>query len=402
MKKTVLTALIAVASLFLCSCSNSDNTGEVKKSLSLLDTTWYEDGMLYDQNTKGGDKVLCYYSAQTDKSAVMCGMPECTHSSKTSPDCGALAEEEIGFWRCGLNIIGDKLYYVIAMNPYEDSIGEIRLMECDVNGKNRRAAAVAENVALPIIKSAEYFDDYVLVTYFQNSDIKINENTGEFEMVQLDKSRFYIQKMYFTGNVETVVCREGYSATGSGTVYEDTLYYNFSYLLDSSTGESLTLENTPERYREFCILNMSTGEEKVYKDSMACGLTFGCFSPERVLCYDFNKDKMGRFYLDTEKFEIIGDYDNGYIEDEKEALFVESMDSDYWTKYNFESGEITHIPAPDESLGIYLNGTVVVGGTVWFTLDLGEYNTLTDAYISRDDFFNGKFENYKTAAKADI
>ena len=108
--KKITILFITVFTLFLCSCSRSKNQEMSKDCVVWRYSTKYEDGMFYEAESSPRDTVLCYYSKTDDRSAVICGMPECTHISKTSPDCTALIHRGEAAERDGVNRIGDKLY----------------------------------------------------------------------------------------------------------------------------------------------------------------------------------------------------------------------------------------------------------------------------------------------------
>lgn len=401
MKKITFLPLIVIFILSLCSCSSSENNNTQKDSIISWGTTWYEDGMFYEAQNSDGENVLCFYSKDSDRSAVMCGLPECTHVSKTSPDCGALMDSNT-FSRCGYNRIGDKLYFIAEQNFSETSMGSVDLIECDIDGKNRRVVASMEKTNLPFIHDVQYTDDHVLISYYQNFDVEENENTGENEFVYLEKYRFYIKQIEIsTGKVETFVYREEYDGYGSGAVYENTLYYNYRYHTEAPTGELLTPETAPPMYGGFYIRDLSTGEEKEYENMVVFGVALGHFSPDRMIARDWKNGKLCRFDNETGKFIDIADYNYGsYTEDDKDALFIQSEEAEFLTRYNFVTGELSQIPYSEDS-GIFPGGTHTVGNTVWLTLYDSNENLL-HAYIDRDDFFSGRFENIKIIKEIEL
>lgn len=396
------TAMGAVALSRLIHRTESDF--EFVDNVMQQNITWFEDGMFYEAANKIGEEVLCYYSKTNDRSAVMCGMPECTHISKTSPNCGALKENDTHS-RCGFNHIGDKLYFLAVKSPSEDSIGSIDLIKCDMDGKNQRAVVSIKDTFLPFITDVRYFDGQVLVSYYQNSDLVKNENTGEFEFVTLEKYRFYMKLIdIFTGKAETLVSREEYDGIGGGTVYNNTVYYNYSYHTEPPTGEMLTPETAPKQYGGFYVRNLSTGEEKAYENISVLGESFDYFSPDRIMCYDKANKKLCLFDPETETFNNIADYNmNGYTADGKNALFIQDPDSGFWTNYNFETGELTQIKPNSGDLDIHPNFAHAVGNTVWLEVASAiDGNSLRHAYIDRDDFFAGTFENAKLIKEAEL
>lgn len=396
------TAMGAVALSRLIHRTESDF--EVVDSVMQWNITWFEDGMFYEAENKIGEEVLCYYSKTNDRSAVMCGMPECTHISKTSPNCGALKGSDTHS-RYGFNRIGDKLYFLAVKSSSEDSIGSIDLIKCDMDGKNQHAVASIKDTFSPFITDVRYFNDQVLVSYYQNSDLVKNENTGEFEFVTLEKYRFYMKLIDIsTGKVETLVSREEYDGLGGGTVYQNTVYYIYSYHIEPPTGEMLTPETAPKLYGGFYVRDLSTGEEKEYENISVLGESFDYFSPDRIMCYDKANKKLCIFAPETGTFNNIADYNmNGYTADGKNSLFIQNSDSEFWTNYNFETGELTQIQCYTGDLDIHPNFAHTVGNTVWLDVSPTDNgNSLRHAYIDRDDFFAGKYENARLIKEAEL
>ena len=358
--------------------------------------TWYEDGMFYEIINSANESILCYYSKTDDRSAVVCGNPECTHVSKTSPDCGALKDSEYTHARYGYNRVGDKLYYISMETLSDKSTGSLDLVECDVDGKNRKVIASIENTTLPFIRDVRYYEDHVLVSYFEIYEFVPDEVTGQLEMKHLEKYKYYMLWIDLsTGEIETLVTREEYSGYGGGLRYNDTVYYNYAYHIVPSTGEMYTEETAPELYGGFYVRDLTSGKETEYKNIVLMNLDH--FSPETMICYDRENKKLCLFYPESGTFSnSIADYNlGGFTTDGKDALFAENTNSEYWTRYNFETGELTQIPCYDGELDFSLNSARTVGDTVWLDYSVADSNFLGHAYIDRDDFFSGKFENIK-------
>ena len=69
---------------------------------------------------------------------------------------------------------------------------------------------------------------------------------------------------------------------------------------------------------------------------------------------------------------LIADYDYGsYTEDEKDALFTQNSKTNFLTRYNFESGELSQMPYSEDS-GIYPSLAHTVGNTVWLMMSDSE------------------------------
>lgn len=379
----------------------TDNGFENADCVMQWNTTWFEDGMFYEVANKADEQVLCYYSKKEDRSIVMCGMPECTHVSKTSPNCGALAGSDTHS-RYGFNRIGDKLYYIAAKLSDESSIGSLDLIESDIDGKNRRVAASIKDTYIPFVTDVKYFDGHVLVTYYQNFDLVKNEGTGEFEFVHLDKYKFYMQWIDLsTGEIETLIYREEYDGRGRGTIHENVLYYSFIYHDVPPTGEMLTSETASLR-GGFYIRDLSTDEEKFYEGFLPFSDSYDYFSLDHIMAQEISSDMIYLFDPETKTFNAVANCDIGYTSDGKDAMFVENHDSEFWTRYNFETGELTQFPSYKGSPEIFLNGVYEVGDTVWLTVDPGDGNSLRHAYIDRDDFYNGKFDNFKMIKEVEL
>lgn len=398
MKKIALILLTIAVTLSICSCSSSENNAEMKKSLNMFANTWYEDGMFYEAKNSDNEAVLCYYSKDRDMSVVMCGLPECTHRSKESPDCVALADSDAPT-REGFNRIGDKLYF-IAIKPWMEEPGSLDLIECDINGRNRRVVASVENTAMPFINNIQYTDDHVIISYYQIFDMIKNEHTGQYDFVQLDKYRFFIKRIEMsTGKIETLVTREEYEGYGSGVVYDNVLYYNYRYSKVPPTGEALTTETAPKRYGGFYIRDLESGEEKEYEDMSAYGVAYAYFSPDRIIAQKGSSNQLYRLNIETGESVCVSDnYALGcYGEDETNAYF--GQEDGKMAIYNFESGEKTQVPVPDD---IHISQIHILGNTVWLDVSDAEGNNARQSYIDKDDFAAGKFENIKEIKKMEL
>lgn len=404
MKKIIIIPFIFILILSLCSCSSSDNSGGQECIVDFFGYTYYEDSVLYFGKNSEEEPILCCYSIDTDTSAVMCSLPECTHARKTSPDCVALRGDETLDER-GYNIIGDKMYYISVKTFDEDAKGSIDLMECDLDGRNKRVAASIENKIAPFISDVKYSDNNVYITYIQKYDFVKDEDTGKFDFVDLDKSEFYIQKVEIpTGSIETLVYREDYDGGGYGAVYDNVLYYYYSYYTEKSTGEMITPDTKPRTSKiAFYTKDLSTGEEKEYQDMSLLGAKLGHLSSDRIMVYDNKNKKLLRFNTETEEFKEISDFDyskGSYTEDENYAVFGQDDNEKFFSVYNFESGEISQVPYPSV-LKISLNLVRIVGDTVW--MDISDSNgDLSHYYIGREDFYAGKFENISKIKDVDL
>ena len=377
---------------------------DIKDNIIVWGTTWFEDGMFYEVQNADDESVLCYYSKEKNRSAVMCGMPECTHRSRLSPECGALGGKDT-FSRYGYNRIEDKLYYIESTLPDDGTIGALNFIESDIDGKNRRTIASIEDTYIPFINDIKYLDGHVLLSYYQNFDMVMNENTGDLEFVYLDKYRFYMQWIdILTGEIETLVYREEYDGIGNGTVYENVLYYSYKYHDVPPTGELLTPETAPPRRGGFYIRDLSTGEEKLYEDIWPFVDSYIHFSPDTIIADNGNNDKISVYDPETDSFKDIADHLNGgCASDGKDAMFAENTDSKFWTRYNFETGELTQVPAYTGYPRIWPNSATTIGNTTWVIPDsLPGDQHIRNGYVDRDDFFAGNFDNLKMIKELEL
>ena len=304
----------------------TDSGVRITDSVSEWGTTWFEDGMFYEVQNSAGESVLCYYSKSSDRSAVMCGMPECTHISKTSPNCGALADVNT-YSREGFNRIGDKLYYFEKKMSDGNSTDSLNLIESDIDGKNRRVAASIDNAYIPFINGIQYVDGHVLISYYQNCALELNEGTGEYDFVQLEKYKFYIRWIDLsTGEIETLLYREESDGRGRGVIRENVLYYSYIYRDVPTSGEMLTAETTPPLRGGFYIRDLSTGEEKFYDGFLPFTGGYDYLSSDNIniIAQDINSDKIYLFDPETETFNAIADCTTGgYTTEGKYAMFEE-------------------------------------------------------------------------------
>ena len=399
--RKISAVIIAALSLLTVGCSKS-NTPKTDCIISWGgNETIMENGIYYTCANDGGDSVLCFFSKENGRTVPVCGSPSCTHTSKRSPDCAALVDNVFGFYPSV-----DKLFYFF--NNIENN--SIDLLECSLNGLNKRTVSSVENVFIPFIKSVNYGSDYVLLAYnilYELNNEKVELGLGGDVTLELDKSKIFLQKIDLSsGDVTTLVEKEAYNASiWGGVIEDDTLYYAFSEYtdkleIDPETGEyvgGLKLENV-YRYGYYA-LNTQDGSERKLSEGYDClspiDTCFDHFSKDTV-CYSTTDDKLYKFNSNSGEFEYLADcYDASlnYVCDERDALFLKTPDAENYTRYNFETGELTEIPRRKCPLGkIYLNGTYIIGDTAWFdySADDGSYCM---GYVARNEFFDGNFDN---------
>ena len=245
---------------------------------------------------------------------------------------------------------------------------------------------------------------YVIISYYQNFNLEPNEGTGEYEFVYLDKCKFYIQRIDIsTGEVETLLYREEYNGRGRGVVSGNVLYYSYIYHNVSTSGEMLTEDTAPPLHGGFYVRDLSTGEEKFYDGFLPFGDCFDCFSLNNLIAQEISSDAIYLFDPETETFNAVSRCYVDYTSDGKDAMFEETDDPEFWTKYNFETGELSQIPVYTGDLGVFLNGAHAVGDTVWLLVDPENGSqSFQHAYIDRDDFYNGKFENIRRIKEVEL
>lgn len=399
--RKISAVIIAALSLLTVGCSKS-NAPKTDCIISWGgNETIMENGIYYTCNNDSGDAVLCYYSKENGCAVPVCGSPSCTHTSKRSPDCAALVENVFGFYPTG-----DKLFYFY--NNIEKN--SIDLLECSLNGLTKRTVSSVENVFIPFIKSVNYGSDYVLLAYnilYELNNEKVELGLGGDVTLELDKSKIFLQKIDLgSGDITTLVEKEGYNASiWGGVIEDDTLYYAFSENTDKleiapETGEYVEGLKREDVYRYgYYALGTKDGSERKLSAGYDClspiAPCFDHFSKDTV-CYSTTDDKLYKFNSNLGEFEYLADCYNAssnYVCDERDALFLKTPDAENYTRYNFESGTFIDIPRRKCPLGeIYFNGVYIIGDTVWFdySADDGSYCM---GYVERNDFFNGNFDN---------
>ena len=400
LRKIPATIIVAL-SLFTVGCSKSD-IPETECIISWgANETIMENGIYYTCANDGGDTILCYYSKENGRAVPVCGSPSCTHTSKRSPDCAALVDNVFGFYPSG-----DKLFYFY--NNIENN--SIDLLECSLNGLNKRTVSSVENIFIPFIESVNYGSDYVLLVYnimYEINEEKLELGLGGDVTLELDKPKGIIKKIDLnSGDITTLVEKECYNTSiWGGVIEDDTLYYAFSEYtdkleIDPETGEYVGGLKREDVYRYgYYALDTRDGSERKLSAGYDClapiDPCFDHFSKDTV-CYSTTDDKLYKFNSTSGEFEYLVDCYNAssnYVCDERDALFLKTPNAENYTCYNFKTGELTEIPRRKCPLGeIYLNGTYIIGDTAWFnySADDGSYCM---GYVDRNDFFDGNFDN---------
>ncbi|MCM1167782.1 MAG: hypothetical protein NC401_17480 [Ruminococcus sp.] len=390
-----------VFSLFTVGCSKSILT-ETDCIISWSGSeTIMENGIYYTAVNGGGDNILCYYSKDSGRAIPVCGSPSCTHTSKGSPGCAALVNDVFGFY-----LSGDRLFYFY--NNIENN--SLDLIECSANGLNKRTVSSVENVFIPFIKGVEYGSDYVLLSYsimYEINEEKAESGLGGDVTRELEKTKVTVKKIDLnSGDITTLVEKEGYNASiWGGVIEDDTLYYAFSEYTDKLETDPETGEYTGELRREdvyrygYYALDTKDGSERKLSEGYDCLSPLEpCFDHfvKDTVCYSTTDDKLYKFNSNSGEFEYLADCYNAssnYACDERDALFLKTPDAENYTRYNFETGELTEIPRRKCPLGeMYLNGVYIIGDTAWFdySTDDGSYCM---GYTDRDEFFDGNFDN---------
>lgn len=397
-----ISAVIAAAfALFTAGCTK----GGVPETDCVISwdarQTFTENGVYYTCCNDENDTILCYYSKENGRSVPVCASPSCTHTSKRSPDCAALVDNIFGFYPSG-----DRLYYFF--NNIDNS--SIDLIECSSNGLNRRTVTSVEDVFIPFVKGVRYCSDYVVLAYrimFEEDKEKVESGLGGDITIELEKPKTVIKKISLSsGDITTLVEKEGYSSSiWGGVIEDDILYYAFSEYTDKietdpETGEykgNLTREDV-YRYGYYALDTRDGSERKLSGGFDCLAPTAPCFDhfSRDTVCYSTTDDKLYKYNSGSGEFEYLADCYNAssnYACDGREALFLKTPDAENYTRFDLETGAFTDIPRRKCPLGeVSLNGVYIVGSTAWFaySADDGSYCM---GYTDRDEFFNGNFDN---------
>ncbi len=398
--RKISATIIAALSLLTVGCSKN-NIAETDCIISWGgDETIMENGIYYTCANDDGDTLLCYYSKENGRVVPVCGSPSCTHTSKRSPDCAALVDDVFGFYPSG-----DKLFYFF--NNFENN--SIDLIECSSNGLNKRTVSSVENVFIPFIKSVKYGSDYVLLAYnimYEINAEKVELDLGGDVTLELDKPKVLVKKIDLSsGDITTLVEKEGYNASiWGGIIEDDTLYYAFSEYtdkleIDPETGEYAGGLKREDVYRYgYYALNTKDGSDRKLSVGYDClapiAPCFDHFSKDTV-CYSMTNEKLYKFNANSGEFEYLADCYNAssnYTCDERDALFLKTPDAENYTRYNFETGAFTEISRRDCPLGeVYLNSVYIIGDTAWFDYTADD-DSYCMGYVDRNDFFDGNFD----------
>lgn len=398
MKRIITFLLIIMLAVTLCSCgTESAATAEnecVIPSMG-LSGTFREDGVFYSCANVDNDDLLCYYSKEAGKAVPICSKPDCTHRSRYSADCNALVGVVYG-----INRIGDKLYYF--EEAFENDA--INFIECDVNGGNRRVAAAVNDVGIGFIWGIKYQKDYVLLTYYQMYEMQEEYETGMSHGTELEKYRTFIAKIDIpTGKAEKIVTKEDYSATiWNALIDGNTLYYTYTYCTEPVT-EGVNTRADVYRYGWYAV-DLDSGTETKLTEGYNCMCplkeSFYHFDKSSMMCYSTDDNGLYVYDFETKKFTKIGTCEFTaalYTADPQYAMFLESYESTEYTRYCFETGEITKIPRKPYPLGeMFPSGVNIVGDTAWihYTSESGE---LCMSYLDRESFWEGNFDNAQYA-----
>lgn len=271
----------------------------------------------------------------------------------------------------------------------------------DINGGNRRKLASVEyGVMSGVYERIRYKDGQAFYTSCDRLDIEFLKEANEIKY--LDKYIATVRSIDLTsGEVKVIVQKQDYEARISNfAVYEDTLIYFYSWFTTPASGENgrRTDEEFAETYRYgVYTVDLKTGEEKCftegYERMALANSCFDHFSYDRLIFYSSDTHDLYK-YNKTDgsfvPFAKCADINIWYMSDEKSALFLENEEDEYFCRYDFDTGEITHISREGFDL-FWLNGTIT-GEKAWFGYndDNGEY---CKGYMSRDDLMNGKYND---------
>ena len=312
-----------------------------------------------------------------------------------SPECNALADYPLGICAAG-----DYLYFM-ENGSESDTI----MVRADVNGGSRRNIASVEYGALSSLTERMYYHNGKLYyTSLYNIDTELLAKTNDFKY--LEKPISNICSIDLTsGEVKILAEKQDYEARISNlAVYEDTLIYFYSWFTAPASGENgqRTDEEFAETYHYgIYTVDLTTGEEKCITagyDRMAlANPCFDHFSYDRLIFYSDDTHDLLSYNAKDSTFTAFAKCVNiniWYMSDDKSALFLENEEDEYFCRYDFDTGEITHISREEFDL-FWLNGTIT-GEKAWFGYndDNGEY---CKGYMSRDDLMNGKYDDFTFA-----
>ena len=393
MKKisSLISLLIITLSLSACDSQIQFDGGQIVAWAG--EDTYSDDGAFYSRTaTISGGDVICHYSTDNMLSIPLCNKPDCTHSITASSNCNALANRPKGIYEAD-----GKLFFLENDKETED----LNMICADINGGNRRKLASVEyGVMSGVYERIRYKDGQVFYTSRDTLDIELLKEANEIKY--LDKYIATVRSIDLTsGEVKVIVQKQDYEARISNfAVYEDTLIYFYSWFTTPASGENgrRTDEEFAETYRYgVYTVDLKTGEEKCftegYERMALANSCFDHFSYDRLIFYSSDTHDLYK-YNKTDgsfvPFAKCADINIWYMSDEKSALFLENEEDEYFCRYDFDTGEITHISREGFDL-FWLNGTIT-GEKAWFGYndDNGEY---CKGYMSRDDLMNGKYND---------
>lgn len=397
MKKKLSSIPLLFTALSLSACVSQIQFDDSQIVAWSGDMTYSDSGAFYSRTSSymGGD-VICCFSADSGLSVPLCSKPDCTHNIKSSPDCSALSKRPKGIYEAD-----GKLYFFENDNETED----LNMICADINGGNRRKLASVEYGTLSgLYERIRYKDGQAFYTSCDRLDIEFLKEANEIKY--LDKYIATVRSIDLTsGEVKVIVQKQDYEARISNfAVYEDTLIYFYSWFTAQSSGENgqRTAEEFAKTYRYgIFTVNLKTGDEKCLTegyDRMAlANPCFDHFSYDRLIFYSDDTHDLFSYDAKDSTFTAFAKCVNiniWYMSDEKSALFLENEEDEYFCRYDFDTGEITHISREEFDL-FWLNGTIT-GEKAWFGYndDNGEY---CKGYMSRDDLMNGKYDDFTFA-----
>lgn len=397
MKKKLSSIPLLLTALSLSACVSQIRFDDSQIVAWSGEMTYSDSGAFYSRTSSymGGD-VICCFSADSGLSVPLCGKPDCTHNIKSSPDCSALAKRPKGIYEAD-----GKLYFFESDNETED----LNMICADINGGNRRKLASVEYGTLSgLYERIRYKDGQAFYTSCDRLDIEFLKEANEIKY--LDKYIATVRSIDLTsGEVKILVQKQDYEARISNfAVYEDTLIYFYSWFTAPASGENgrRTDEEFAETYRYgVYTVDLKTGEEKCftegYERMAPASSCFDHFSYDRLIFYSSDTHDLYK-YNKTDgsfvPFAKCADINIWYMSDDKSALFLENEEDEYFCRYDFDTGEITHISREGFDL-FWLNGTIT-GEKAWFGYndDNGEY---CKGYMSRDDLMSGKYDDFTFA-----
>lgn len=234
--KKIISALVLIGAVLLCSCSAPSNTeggnSSPAKKQPLDDVTQSSSDGYYDLGFYKEHTVITYIDYKNHQQVVLCGNPNCTH---TDESCPAYIPDSFGDQVVRLCVVGNQLLR-FQMSSSEEL--PANLWAFDLDGQNpRKVCEFPSNWALDgyMIEDGEALYFKITEVDPKTSDstqsiVKVNVKTGKYEPIyELEPNVSYVLQK----------------------AYDRYIWLNGSFL-----------EGDTQVHAEFSLLNVDTGELK--------------------------------------------------------------------------------------------------------------------------------------------